>query len=131
MSFVVLIALVGLMICLYGLWVEKQLERDAGYKPVCDISDRASCTKVIKSPYARLLGFSNIYAGIIFYVVTGICAYIGLIHIVLLLAVCSCIASLFLAYILYTRIKTVCVICTAIYAVNALLLVASCYYYFI
>ena len=67
MFFVVLIALVGLMICLYGLWVEKQLERDAGYKPACDISDRASCTKVMQSPYASLLGFSNIYAGIIFY----------------------------------------------------------------
>lgn len=122
---VMLISFVGFTISLYGLWVEYQVKKDANYKAVCDISDRASCSKTFLSPWGALLGVSNTYLGLIFYLAMFVLGGLHLNGLVLLGAVGACIFSLFLAYILYAKVKTICFICISIYVINALLLWAA------
>jgi len=120
---------VGFAICVYGWWVEYNLERDARYKAACDISQWASCSKAFHSPYARLFGFSNVYKGMIFYALIAILTYSGYRWFVLTLSVAATIVSLFLAYVLLVRIQTFCPICLSIYAINVgLLLISICDY---
>lgn len=57
----------GLCASLYSLYVEKRLEKNSTYKPLCDISDTISCSKPFMSPYTKLLGISNAYLGILVY----------------------------------------------------------------
>jgi vitamin-K-epoxide reductase (warfarin-sensitive) len=122
---VVILSVAGLAVCLYGFYVERQLKIDNTYKAACDLSDVASCTKTFLSPWGKLLGVSNIYIGLIFYLVMLV---LGIMHMTcwaFLGAVGACIGSLYLAYILYTKVKTFCLICTSLYVINALLLLVT------
>ena len=39
-----LLSIAGFLISLYGFSIEQKLKTNPNYKPMCDISDRASCT---------------------------------------------------------------------------------------
>lgn len=122
---IIIICIAGFAVSLYGFYIEQKIKKDATYKPLCDISDAASCSKPIRSAFGNLLGVSNMVIGMLFYAAIAFLAWAGYYQLVFLGAVGACIASLFLAYILYTKIKTFCLICTATYVINGLLLVAS------
>jgi vitamin-K-epoxide reductase (warfarin-sensitive) len=122
---VLIIALIGLGITLYGIMVEKKVQEDSQYKAACDISDKVSCTRTFTSPYAKMFGFSNIWA-LFFYYCTIIALYLcKAYYFVFLTAAAGCIVSIFFAYILYFKIRTLCLICTSLYIVNAVLLYAA------
>ncbi len=125
MILIILLAVAGFAVSLYGFIVEQKLKQDPTYKPICDISDKASCTKPMLSEYGKFLGVSNTVIGMIFYTVVCAAACLGLAKLVLLLSIGACIASAGFAYILYFKIKTFCVLCTTTYAINAGLLVVS------
>lgn len=118
-------AAIGLAISLYGLWVERKKKANVNYKPVCDISDRISCSKTMMSPWGKLFGISNVYLGMVAYVAMMVLAVLNLQQLALYGAVMLVLASLFLAYILFAKIKTVCLICISIYAVNLALLICA------
>lgn len=122
---VLIVSFVGLCICLYGLYIERKLVHDQNYKALCDLSDRASCTKTFLSPWGKMLGISNILLGAFFY--TGMIALAWLDQGALLFAgaVSACLVSLFLAYILYTKVKTFCLLCVSLYVTNIILLVLT------
>lgn len=122
---VVVLSVVGLGVCLYGFYVERQLQIDHTYKAACDLSDQASCTKTFLSPWGKLLGVSNIYVGLVFYLGMLVLGVLHLTCLAFLGPVGACIGSLFLAYILYTKVKTFCLICTSLCVINALLLLAT------
>lgn len=122
---VILVAGIGFVICLYGLYIERQVLVDHAYKAVCDISDRASCTKTFLSPWGKLLGFSNIYVGIVFYLAMIALGFFGQAQLIFLGAVGACLASVFLAYILATKVKTFCLLCSSIYLINIILLIVA------
>ncbi len=48
--------------------------------------------------------------------------------IILILAAAACAVSVVLAYILYVKIKSFCVLCSSVYGINVLLLIASYWY---
>lgn len=128
MAFIVaLIALLGLCISLYAYWVDRQILLNTDYKAICDISDAVSCSKPFVSPYSKLLGFSNTIVGIIFYTSMFWLAIGNYYKLLFTLSLGSLIASVYLAFILFTKIRTLCLICIAIYLINILLFIASYY----
>lgn len=124
---VALIALLGFCLTFYAYWVDRKLLQNSNYKPVCDISEKVSCSKPFASPYSQLLGFSNTIIGIVFYTSMFWLAITGFNKLLFIAAVGSAIASVYLAYILFAKVKSLCLICISIYIVNILLLIAAFY----
>jgi len=122
---IVTLSVIGFLLSLYSFYVEKKLEKSSNYKAICDISDRFSCTKAFKSGFGKTLGMNNSVFGLIFYVIVFVLALIGSINYVFYLSIISVIISLYLAYVLYFKVRSFCVVCNAIYIVNILLLLFS------
>jgi vitamin-K-epoxide reductase (warfarin-sensitive) len=122
---ILILAIIGFGISLYTYQLEQKVAQEPDYNPSCDINDRISCTKAIKSEYGNLFYFSNALIGMIFYVAVAIAALFDAQFIVLLLAIGGCLVSVVLAYLLYFKIKSLCVLCTSLYIINALLLLLS------
>ncbi len=116
------LALFGLALSLYTLWVQHNMRRP-GWKAPCDFGKRISCTRSFKSEYGRLLFVHNGWLGVGFYLAVILASISGFRAIVLGLAIVAVLFSVLLAYLGYVRMKNFCVVCTAVYAVNILLLV--------
>ena len=129
----------GFCITLYAIYVEKSKN-----KPLCDINENISCTRVLRSPYGHMIGLMfklsrsnrfnvpNTYYGIMFYfglMLYDVCPLPGKEVLLLIGAVMSCLASLGLAYILYFKLKDFCVVCVASYIVNLTILYYAWYEY--
>jgi|SRR5579859_2381762 len=125
MILVVILALLGLGISAYMYWIEQTLKMSPNYQAACDLSDRVSCTRVIKSEYSHLLYISNNIVGIIFYSIVAILGILDAQGLVFIAALGACISSVYLAYLIYIKIKSYCVMCTSLYVINILLLLAS------
>lgn len=123
----IILATVGFGLSFYMFMVERKIKKKPSYKPICNISDRISCTKALESEYARPLGVSNALLGLLFYpaLILLVFTYSAYVYYA---SIAACCVSFFLALILYFRIKTFCIICSSLYVVNALLLIFSYYY---
>jgi len=131
----------GIGLSAYAYYVEYQLENEPGYKALCDIDESHSCSSVFNSTYGRGFGIvgklmgnddhplnvpNSIY-GIAFYSFLGMLFTIGSNNrfvvsfefYMLILANCM---SIYLGYLLYAVLKTMCVVCISTYGVNLLLL---------
>ena len=125
-------AIVGLLLSIYAYYVEIKTRQNANYKAVCDITEGASCGKVVTSEYGKMVdGVSNSVGGIGFYILMLILtfynlpAFITSAQAMLYLSVASILGSIYLGYIQYFKIKSLCIVCTGIYIVNILLLIFS------
>ena len=125
MIIIIILCVIGFAVSAYGLFVEKKIKKDPSYKPVCDISDKASCTKPFQSSFSRMFGISNTIVGMIFYAAIAFLVWLGLYQLVLIGSAVASFVSLYLAYILYAKIRTLCLICTITYLVNGALLLTS------
>ncbi len=125
---IILLAFIGFCLSLYAYFVEQRVKKDPTYKPACNISDRISCTKPLVSPYGKLMGFSNSYLGLIYYPVLGLISLFGNTLSLVILATGSLLFTLYLAYILFTKIKSLCLICLSIYAVNISIFLLTMYH---
>jgi len=132
----------GLFVSLYAIYVERKA-RDGSRNAMCDFNDRASCSKVLTSPYSRMLGLTfklpknhplnvpNTYFGLLFYI--AIIAYpeypFTLIPFREYLFFGATLASMtfcfVLAYILYFKLNDFCAVCVTTYFINAVLLYCS------
>ncbi|MAE12978.1 hypothetical protein CMO92_00295 [Candidatus Woesearchaeota archaeon] len=119
------VAVLGFLLSSYGYYIERKSEADKRYKAVCDINDRMSCSKTFQSKYGTFLGVSNSLWGMLFYFVVILLAGYGLNRFVFYLSLLAVLGSVYLAYILYVKLKNFCLICNGIYLVNVLLLVFS------
>lgn len=123
MLIIIILAAIGFCIAAYTYFTEKKFQKDPSFKPVCDISDKISCTKPMASPYANILFVSNAIIAMLFYVVIAIFALLHIKVAVLVTATAGVIGSLFLAYLLFFKIKTLCLLCTSMYLINILILI--------
>ncbi len=121
----VVVAFIGLCLSLYAHHVEQYAGKKKGYHAACDISDRASCTKAFSSSYGNTFGLSNGTWGMLFYLVAVVLALLGEVQWLFLISCLSVLTSFYLAYILYFKIKTFCVVCTSVYAINILLALSA------
>ena len=122
---IAILATLGFAISLYGFIIEEKIKRDRSYKPACDISDAISCSKPMLSPWGSILGFSNAIVGLAFYALVFVLVLLNYTTLIFYLSLASVAVSIFLAYILYTQIKTFCVLCISVYAINFALLMVS------
>jgi len=123
---ILIIAIIGIILSIYALYVEYKKSKNKNYQAACDISDNSSCTKAFLSSYGKILGIPNSALGIIFYLIIIILSLFNTYNnIIFYLSVISFIGSLYLAYILYFKLKNFCLVCNAIYVVNILLLIFS------
>jgi vitamin-K-epoxide reductase (warfarin-sensitive) len=117
-----IIAAIGFTLSLYGFFVKNKLDKDPTYHPVCDLSDRVSCSKTFLSPYSNLLIVSNTVAGLLFYAGIMLLALFGYAKLIWYGALAATIVSAIFAYILFFKIETICLLCISIYLINIALL---------
>lgn len=120
-----LLATVGLLVSAYGYFIEQKMKQDPTYKPVCDISDKISCSKPFQSPYGSLMKIPNTIFGIGFYSAMLAFSVLEYKQPLFYFSLAAVGVSCYLAYILYVKIKSLCLLCSTIYAVNFGLLLAS------
>jgi vitamin-K-epoxide reductase (warfarin-sensitive) len=124
---IIVLATVGLLISLYGITVERKLKQNPQHQAACDISDTISCTRPMLSAYNKMFGFSNIWASALYYLAIIALALLDQQQLLMLATSAGLLVTIVFAYILYFRIKSLCLICTALYLVN-IALVATCYF---
>lgn len=122
-------AAIGFCISLYTYVVEKKIKENPTYKPVCDISDRISCSKPMNSRYANIFFFSNALLGMLYYVLIIILAVLNTSTLLFIASLCSCIVSGILGYLLYFKIKSFCLLCTSLYIINLIIFLLSLRYF--
>jgi vitamin-K-epoxide reductase (warfarin-sensitive) len=140
---IALLGVLGVLATLYAISVEKN--NDAKQKALCDINEHMSCSRVLKSPYARMVGMifglnknhplnvPNTYYGLLFYVAIILYSFypftlIPFREVMLLFAASgSILASFGLACILYFKLKDFCVVCVTTYVINGLIFWCALY----
>ena len=125
MFMILILGTLGFGISLYAYITEQKVKLNPAYKPVCDLSDRISCSKPMKSPYATIFFLSNAVVALFFYMLIVILALLNATKLIMIAATVSCIVSCGLAYLLFFKIKSLCILCTSLYIINFLLLICS------
>ncbi len=121
MLLLIFLAVIGFFISAYAYYVEKKIRQEPGFKPFCDINNKISCTKPIKSIYSNLFFFSNAFVGMFYYMVITFLAFLDARTFLIIIASISMIITCYLAYILYFKIKSFCLLCTSVYLINLIL----------
>jgi vitamin-K-epoxide reductase (warfarin-sensitive) len=124
---IIILAIIGLIISIYGITVERKLQQDSQYKAACDISDTISCTRPFLSPYGKMLGISNIWASALYYLIILAAALLNQPQLVTVIASAGLVVTIAFAYILYFKVKSLCLICTSLYIIN-IALALVCYF---
>ncbi len=122
---IAVICFIGFVLSIYALSVEKKKNANKNYKSVCDINDRASCTKAFTSKYGKTFGISNSIYGMVFYILVLILLFFGFYNYIFYLAIFGMLKTIYLAYALFFKLKDLCIVCSLIYTVNILLLIFS------
>ena len=125
MIYIQILAILGLILSAYSLYVEKKLAAQEDYSPVCDINKKISCSAAFESKYSRTLGINNSILGIGFYSTIFILYLTFYAPWILYLAAFGMLTTIYLAYISYFKLKNFCLVCTSIYLVNSLLLILA------
>lgn len=119
------VALLGFLASLYIFLIEQKMKQNASYKPLCDISDKISCTKPILSEYNKIFTISNAITGMMFYAAIVVLALFNFIYPIFCLALGACAMSIYLSFIMFRKLKSICLICFSVYLINFILLVVS------
>tara|TARA_Y100000034_G_scaffold136399_1_gene212620 strand:- start:2838 stop:3230 length:393 start_codon:yes stop_codon:yes gene_type:complete len=125
MIYIQILAITGLILSLYSLYVEKKLEVHKSYSPVCDISKGISCSTAFKSSYSKTFGVKNSILGSGFYALILLLSVTSFAPLILYLAAFGILTTIYLAYISYFKLKNFCLVCTFIYLTNVLLFILS------
>jgi vitamin-K-epoxide reductase (warfarin-sensitive) len=121
-------ACLGVLVSAYALYVES-MHGTEGYVAMCDISEHASCSKVLTSEFGKILSFSglvpkdspldvpNALLGLGFYAAMLLHPVLPALA-VLAAATFSVALSCYLAYILATVLHDFCAVCVCSYVIN-------------
>lgn len=129
--------ILGILVSLYALWVEHRKALDDTYEALCDLSEGASCTKVLMSSYGHIfshfglvpngsfLDVPNPVLGLCFYSLVLLWPWNNSRLPVLVASLGSVLFSAYLGYILYAVLKDFCLVCVSSYIINAVILVVE------
>lgn len=120
-----LLALIGLVLSIYFLYVDYEVSKNKNYKALCDFSSKLSCSKAVKSKHSRLVLLPNAVWGVVYYSMVIVLATIKMNGLVFLISIPIIIFTAYLSYVLYVEMKDYCVVCTATHLINLLILVTS------
>ncbi len=127
MIIILIVAFIGLAASVYGFFIEQKLKKDAAYKPVCDISDRASCTKALSSEYSTTFGISKTIWGMMYYALIIVGTLLQFHMLTFLAITIGLCLTIWFAYLLYFKLRLFCFVCTTTYIVNIFLFIVSFY----
>jgi len=118
-----ILAMLGLILSAYALYVKNNAEKNKKYKPICDISKHVSCTKAFLSKEGALTGFPNPLLGIFFYILVIVLYFFHAPQLIFLCGLLASIVSVYLAYTSYVKQRNFCLVCTGVYLINILLMI--------
>ncbi|XP_046965817.1 vitamin K epoxide reductase complex subunit 1-like protein 1 [Vanessa cardui] len=130
---VIATCLLGILLSTYALYVEMAAEMKPGYKALCDISEHASCSKVLTSKYGKGLGIipkdspfklPNCVYGIMFYCIMIFLTTFNVTSVVKVqigLSITSLATCVYLAYLLIFVLRDFCVVCVSTYLLNIII----------
>jgi vitamin-K-epoxide reductase (warfarin-sensitive) len=121
---IITLAVIGFVLSVYSFYIEKRFERTP-QKSVCDINDRVSCTKAFTSQWGKTFGVKNSVWGILLYIFVFGLTWFGFDKLLFYVSIFVVLSSIYLGYILLTRVKSVCLICFSVYTINILILIYS------
>lgn len=119
------LALIGILLSCYALYVKKTAERYRKYKPLCDLAENISCTKAFMSKEGSLTGLPNPVYGLAYYILVFIATMYYQKELIFYLSIIAFATSLYLAYISYFKQKNFCLVCSSIYLINILIFAFS------
>ena len=119
------LAVLGFCIAGYTFLVELKIKTQPAFKPACDINDWISCTKPMKSRYANVFFIANSALAMLFYTLVAGLAIKNMAVLLFIASLGACIVSAMFAYLLYFKIKALCLLCTTLYVINIILLITS------
>jgi len=125
-----ILATIGLMVSIHIYYTYRKMLSDKKHKPYCDVSARVLCSASVMSPHGIFVGIHNGIWGIGFYLILPIFMYLMKIQVVFILSIIGVLIAARLAYILFWKLKKLCINCFIIYFVNILLLIISAVMYF-
>ncbi len=125
MNSLLLLSILGIILSIYATFIKLNLKKDRNYKAICDLNKNISCTKALSNKYGNLMGISNTYIGLAFYFIILILLYFEKVEVIFFLSLFAFLGSLYLAYLSYYKLKNFCLLCSAIYIINFLLLIFS------
>ena len=123
--FIQILAILGILLSSYALYVKGKAESDKSYIPLCDINKHISCTRAFLSREGSMTGLPNPLLGIIFYALIFLFDVMEYRNALWYLSLIALAGSLYLADVSYVRQKNFCLVCTAIYIINFLLVVVQ------
>ncbi|MDO8509112.1 MAG: vitamin K epoxide reductase family protein [Nanoarchaeota archaeon] len=124
-AFISIISILGALFSVYAFKVELKSSRHENYKAVCDIHEKMSCTKAFTSPYGSIFGISNSLMGLYFYSLIFVLSFFSQFKAIFYLSILAVIVSIYLAYILFIKMKNFCIVCASIDIINVILLIVS------
>jgi vitamin-K-epoxide reductase (warfarin-sensitive) len=116
---------IGILLCLYLIYVDIKLKKNKNYKAICDINNKVSCTGVAKGNYSNIFGISNSLVGLGYYFLVIILSYFGYVNWVFFVSILALLMTFYLIYVSYFKLKKYCLVCNVSYVVNILILVFS------
>jgi vitamin-K-epoxide reductase (warfarin-sensitive) len=120
-----LLPVIGLTVSAYATYVHRQMKQTPEYRPWCDINSAVSCSKAIASRYGEILSIANGVYGAVFFLIVFVASAMDFWALVFRLSVPASIVCMYLAYALYFRVKTFCILCNFMYLTVVLLLGCS------
>jgi protein-disulfide isomerase len=131
-------AAIGLAVAANIASVHRNLAARTDYVSWCDINGDFSCNAVLSSEYATLLGVPVVYWAVLTYLAMAVGAVIVLrsasatrrrqaAGALFLAAVVGTLFSLYLAAVSFFVLRTICIMCSALYVVQLGLLVAAAF----
>jgi protein-disulfide isomerase/uncharacterized membrane protein len=132
----IVLAIIGLAVSIVILRIHSQLSSSVGYASFCNVNENVNCDVVLSSEYAKFARISVAWWAVLAYagfiVGAGIAAAAKRVSqrrqiaaVLFAVSLWSFGFSLYLAYIALSVLQAVCLMCGALYLVNAGLLVAT------
>jgi len=124
------VSVVGALISMYMIDVNRQYVEHPNYTTSCDLGDRVSCTATMATPSnALVFGIRNSVIGLSFYIIIIACVVLQSITevyfpvwVVFILCFCGALASIYLLQLSLAVLQIVCPVCTGAHLVNFALL---------
>lgn len=121
-----LFAVSGLVVCIIIEGIHAELKADVTYVSFCNVNSRINCDVVLASPYAYLLGRTVSFWGLLFYGLTTATVVASVVLdrarrretaalAVFGMSILGLGFSLYMAVISFFVLKTVCLMCSALY----------------
>ena len=112
-----ILAIIGFVLSAYFLNIKWKIKLNKNFKALCDLSDRVSCSKAVKSKYSGIFIVPNALLGIIFYVLVFVLDLFTMNLYIFILSILALVFSVYLIFLSF-KIGVACVVCITTYIIN-------------